>query len=350
MTRLDELWYSRDARGGALLRAGLRVASWLYRSVINIRNALFEARLLKQTRVSGVRTISVGNLVVGGSGKTPAVIFLAQRAVALGLRVAVLSRGYGRRSRRAVRVRPESTVEEVGDEPLLIARRCPTVQVWVGPSRRALAYLARADGAQLLILDDGFQHRALVRDEDIVVIDEAEGHGNGRLLPAGPLREPPSALDRATLVWLRTSGDDRRAPLPPIRVPLVRARYGAAWLISPAGERLPPTALSGRQVVPLTGIARPQRLLSMLERLGASVSAPQVYGDHHAFTQGELARAETLATGLGALLVTTEKDHVRMPPSVAVWRLGLEVEVESGMEVVDRALVGGVSPQKVNAQ
>src|SRR6185436_15940539 len=140
--------------------------------------------------------------------KTPVVIFLAELAARAGKKVAVLSRGYGRASRADVRFDAANLLpaSEVGDEPRLIAQRCPEATVWVGRDRAALARQARDAGAEVLLLDDGMQHRRLARDVDIVVVDAAAGFGNGRLLPAGPLREPLSQLSRASFVWLRDTG------------------------------------------------------------------------------------------------------------------------------------------------
>ncbi len=211
----NELWYgSGQSLGHRLARGPLWAASAVFGAAVAARNRLYDSGALRSVRVEGLIVVSVGNLNVGGAGKTPAVIHLANAAVAEGRKVAVLSRGYGRASDAELVFRGDGpTADEAGDEPVLIASRCPSVHVLVGPDRARLAARAREElGVDLVFLDDGMQHRHLARDAEVVVVDEAAGFGNGRLLPCGPLREPLSALERASLVWLKAS--DAPVPLP----------------------------------------------------------------------------------------------------------------------------------------
>lgn len=284
---------------------GLLVRAW---------HLLFDLGLRKPVRIDGVKVVSVGNLVVGGAGKTPVVMHLANEAVKRGFKVAVLSRGYGRKSSapRSFTLHDLPPVAEVGDEPRLIARRCPEVTLFVGADRVALARRAAAAGFDLLILDDGFQHRRLARDLDVLV---DAGLGNGWMMPAGPLREPPSGRKRATHVWGRdgTAGD-------------VQARHLISRVKGPQGEDV---SLAGKTVVLLLGVARPELVEKSVTALGATVAAVRAHADHHVFTAAELEAARTAAKEQGALLVTTEKDAERLPEGSA-HVLVLDVEITSG--------------------
>lgn len=276
-------WYGRPTWKTWLLAP----LSLLYFVVTQSWHALFELGLRRPTRVEGATVISIGNLVVGGAGKTPLLIHLVNEALARQRKVAVLTRGYGRRSSRPVKLDGSTfpSVDEAGDEPLLIARKCPGVTVFVSSNRVASARQAVREGFDLLFLDDGFQHRRLARDVDLVL---DVGVGNGFLLPAGPLREPPSALRRATHVWKRD----------------VDVHYAV-------------TRLPADKVVLLLGVARPDRVKASVEAAGAEVVALHAYADHHVFTPAEIEAARRDANGRGAVLATTAKDAERLPPGTA---------------------------------
>jgi tetraacyldisaccharide 4'-kinase len=298
----ERLWYGPSVWWGPLLAP----ASALYGLVATAR-----AAFTRPVRVEGLYIISIGNLVVGGAGKTPVVIALARHAHARGHKVAVLSRGYGRTARGPVDFDATALPppEVAGDEPRLIARRCPGVRLFVGADRVASARAALAWGATLAILDDGFQHRRLARDLDLVV---HSGLGNGHLLPRGPLRESIAALDRAHLVVLRDEVPSLGRPRE------LRARTRVL-------DAPPP----GTAVIALCGLARPARFAASLEALGLRVLACHAYPDHHAFSPVELARAEGEARARGATLVLTEKDAERLqhvPPGARV--VGLELTLE----------------------
>lgn len=334
---LERLWYgAAPGPWGWPLAAPAAV----FRAGVALRAGLFDSGVLRSHRIDGARVVSVGNLNVGGAGKTPAVIYLARRALAAGKRVAVLTRGFGRRSSADVVLAPgapQMPAEECGDEPRLIAASCPGCAVLVGADRVRLARRARDElGAELLLLDDGFQHRRLSRDGDIVVVDQAVGFGNGHLLPWGPLREPLSALARATLIWLRAA--DRPCPLPVFAQPVVHVRYAATDLLAPDGQTLALAQLAGRPVVALTAIARPGSFLRTLADLGASVVAEHCFGDHHVFTPPELALVAQSAARAGAWVCTTEKDAARLPPGTSAYVVRLGVEVLDGAPQIDAAL------------
>jgi tetraacyldisaccharide 4'-kinase len=338
---LNELWYPDDKESWPrrLALAPLTAASWLFGGAVSLRSLFYESEALTPTRVEGAQVISVGNLNVGGAGKTPAVIFLAQRAALARKRVAVLSRGYGRPSRDVFAFQgPDAApVTKTGDEPRLIAARCPQARVWVGARRAALALRARReDEAEVILLDDGLQHRALHRDVELVVVDEAIGFGNGELMPRGPLREPLSALERADLIWLRASAG-RPAPLPAFECPVVRVRYFPAAAIDPSGAPHDCASLRGHRAIAVAGLARPEGFFRTLESLGLNLSQRLSFPDHHNLTAAELERVASIAKEQSALVVTTEKDAQRMP-GCAVWQLRMETEIQEGEQHLAQAL------------
>jgi tetraacyldisaccharide 4'-kinase len=272
-----------------------------------------------------VPVISVGNLTVGGAGKTPVTLELAQRLSRRGRRPAVLSRGYGRRSREPLEVMPDARVEAAGDEPLLLARR--GCRVYVGAGRAALAQLAIQRGADVLLLDDGLQHHALARDLDVIVADASNPFGNGRLLPAGPLREPGSALQRVRLgvVWFT------RCDLP--RDPRT-VELSAFPAIESAYEGQ--ADVRGRRVFLFAAIARPESFVATVSALGAEIAGTRWFRDHHLFTPVELADLRRQA--VGALLLTTEKDLMRIADPGDIAAVRIDVRILRGEDVLERAL------------
>lgn len=263
-----------------------------------------------------VPVICVGNLTVGGTGKTPLVLDLARRLA--GRQPHILTRGYGGRLAGPVRVdRGRHDAADVGDEPLLLARRTP---VWVARDRAAGAKAAVAHGARLLLLDDGFQNPTLAKDMSILVVDGEAGFGNGRVFPAGPLREPVAwGLARADAIVVM--GEDRHGLAARSPVPVLRARLV---------PRMPLSFAPLAPIVAFAGIGRPEKFFATLHGLGAEPVAERAFPDHYRFRGDDLLRLEGLAAGLGARLVTTEKDAVRLPGSwrgrVAVLRVGVEWE------------------------
>jgi tetraacyldisaccharide 4'-kinase len=249
-----------------------------------------------------VPVVCVGNLSVGGTGKTPVAIALARRPAAAGRAPHLLSRGYGGSARGPLLVDPaRHDAALVGDEPLLLARAAPT---WVARDRAAGARAAAGAGAGVVVMDDGLQSPSPVKDLALVVVDGAIGFGNRRVLPAGPLREPVAAgLARAHGVVI--VGPDRTglattlpAGLPVIAVDLVL--------------ELPPAA-RGRPLLAFAGIGRPAKLFDALEAAGAALAGRRAFPDHHRYRKRELQALLAEAGRLGALLATTEKDAVRLP-------------------------------------
>jgi len=250
-----------------------------------------------------VPVICVGNIVAGGAGKTPVVLSLALWLQDKGKRPHILSRGYGGALPGPLRVDPAAhSADQVGDEPLLLAAAAPT---WIGSDRIASAKAAIAAGAELLLLDDGFQNPALHYDLALIVIDGGYGLGNGRVMPAGPLREAASAaLARASAVVVIGESSKRlRLDGPPCLSARLAPRDAAD--------------LVGRRIFAFAGIGRPAKFIATLQELGATVTGTRSFADHHRFTESELAALDAAARARDALLVTTEKDWVRLPPR---WR------------------------------
>lgn len=342
-----------------LLLAPLLPPSWAFGAAAAARRALYRHGVLAVERAP-LPVISVGNLALGGTGKTPVVIALASRLRDRGHAVAVLSRGY-RGSGEGPRIvsrgdGPLLPPSDAGDEPVLIARRCPGVHVLVGPRRADLARIAAQDlGASVAILDDGFQHLSLARDLDIVVLDAAAPLGNGFLVPRGPLREGAAALGRAHLVWIAKTdeGDpaiveaaarlaEERTGMPP-----VRARYRVERVLLPDGRS---GSLAGRSVATFAGIGRPSSFRALLEREGARVVAQSTFPDHHGVNARELERVRAGARAAGAeLLCCTEKDAVKLgllqgDPPIAV--VGVSSEILAGEASLSACLerVAGARP------
>jgi len=268
----------------------------IYGAGVRVRNALYDRRTIAPQRLNGP-VVSVGNLSVGGSGKTPFVLLLGSLLQQRGIKFDVLSRGYGRKTRGVLLVDPGGAAPDFGDEPLLLARRLG-VPVVVGENRLEAGHLAEGRfGPQLHLLDDGFQHRALARDFDIVLVTPEDLRD--RLLPAGHLREPLSSLFRADAVVL-TSGAS--ADGFPLQNKLVwRARRGIV-----------PKDIPDRPVA-FCGIARPRNFLLQLRTAGIEPAAEAFYRDHHAYNEQDIADLLRLRqTSEAGGFVTTEKDAINL--------------------------------------
>lgn len=259
---------------------------------------------------AAVPVISVGNLTVGGTGKTPLALHLAKYLAEQGEKPAILLRGYGGDlgRKKSLNVMREHIAREVGDEAVMLRRALSKTpaQVWVGRNRRISAYEAVKAGATVLILDDGFQYRSIKRDLDLVVVDGAVGFGNGLCLPAGPLREPFVNIKRAhmAVVVNLAAGTKLQLPIPTIQAAL-----------QPVMEDI--LVLRGKPLVAMSGIGRPQKFFDSLRGGGLSVVATFPFPDHHAFTAQDLADVAQAAQRHDAKIVTTAKDHARLPENFA---------------------------------
>jgi tetraacyldisaccharide 4'-kinase len=300
-SRLERLWYGD--RAAAPFLAPL---AWIYGAITDARRRAYAAGLLRQRRLARP-VVVVGNLTVGGTGKTPLTIHVARLLSAERLRVGVVSRGYGRRRGAPRDVHPDSDWRDVGDEPVIIARRtgCATL---VANDRVAAARTLIARGADVIVADDGLQHLALGRDCAIAVIDGGRGFGNGRLLPQGPLREPVAALGSADIVVV--NGEPAHGSLAGALPPgTLSMRLAAQPALRVDGRGLPCelSAFSGRRVHAVAGIGNPQRFFGELAGRGIEVIA-HAFPDHHPFTAHELAFADDLP------ILMTEKDAVKCTP------------------------------------
>lgn len=315
---LEAIWYrpGDQVRGRPLFRL-LRLLSLPYEAAIRVRNHLYDRGVLPRVRI-GRPVVSVGNVTVGGTGKTPLVMLVAKLLLEAGHRPAILSRGFGGRPARPILVVSDGNrilagPEAAGDEPVLMARTLPTVPVLTGPDR-AKTGAAAIDrfGANVLILDDAFQHRRLVRDLDIVLTDIRLPFGNGSLLPAGPLREPAQALDRAQIV-VRTGSEEEVRRAPAVASELRGYRRPCELIRGDGRERHPATALSGKRVLAFAGLGRPDDFRKTLRALGAEVEVFLPYADHCPYRRADVAAISEKAAAAGAnLIVTTEKDAVRL--------------------------------------
>ena len=321
-----------------LALAPLLPLGWLVGGAASLHRALYERGLL-QRRGLAAHVISVGNLVAGGAGKTPLAAWIAQGLAARGHRVVLASRGYGRSDRGAVRVVSDGrqlspSLARLGDEPVLLAGQLPGVPVMVGRDRglvglRALA----AHGAEVLVLDDGFQHHRLARDVDLVCFDGAFGLGSAAVMPRGPLREFPGVLRRADAIAvidgpLRAPDRQRVTGLAPEARWLQATRHPVSVVPLGGGPALPLTALEGQRLGMLAGIGLPAAFRRSLEALGVGVVAERIFPDHHRYRARDLVG---LARG-ARRWITTEKDALKILPrwageaEVLVLRSGLRVD------------------------
>lgn len=322
---LNRCWYGRGL--DCLVARGLLIPfSVLFRLLVVLRAWFYRRGWLHAERMP-VPVVVVGNLTAGGAGKTPLTLALVAWLLEAGFRPGIISRGHGGTGRQAMSVMPESDPALVGDEPVLLARRagCP---VWVGrkraeAGRQLLVFHPEVD---VLVADDGLQHYALGRDVEIVVVDGQRGLGNGWMLPAGPLREPPRRMQSVTAVVMNGDAHPGLAvPQPFFRMRLRGDRLQN--LLDPA-QAVPASALADGPVHAVAGIGNPQRFFDALAAKGLAV-VPHAFPDHHAF------KPEDLPPGR---LVMTEKDAVKIAPLAQerglrdCWVLAVDAELEPGLK------------------
>lgn len=291
--RTPKFWTGKDSVSRTLSDA-LQPFGWVYGKITAWRaNRHWKYR-------SRSRVICVGNLTVGGTGKTPVAIAIAELLAQRNIQPFFLTRGYGGKERGPLQVDPKGhTAKDVGDEPLLLANARPTI---VSRDRPAGAEMADRNGAEVIVMDDGHQNPTLRKHISFVVVDAQTGFGNRRILPAGPLREPvKEGLKRAHAVIL--VGGDENAKITGFHGTVFRARLVPQEIAH----------LREKPVIAFAGIGQPKKLLQSLRELGANVKALKSFPDHHIYAPKEIAALQQKAAEAGAMLVTTEKDYVRLP-------------------------------------
>lgn len=335
----------------SLARTALRAASVGYGAAIAARNLAYE-RGWKARHAVNVPVVSVGNITLGGTGKTPMVEWVARWCRTRGLRVAILSRGYGHTA-------------GMNDEGLVLEDNLPDVPHYQGADRVALARTAVEESAsELLVLDDGFQHRRLARDLDLVLLDALDPFGLGALCPRGLLREPARSLRRAGMVVLSRADLVEPAARAAIRARAERAAGPLRWaearhaprdLIDAAGAHHALTDLDGPRVAAFCGIGNPEGFRWTLGQLGTRLAGFRAFADHHAYTRADVQELGTWAEGLEAdLALTTQKDFVKLrtltvgPVPLRALRIGIEIVAGAAelSEALAMVVPAGLQPSR----
>ncbi len=332
MRLIEKAW-----SGGGVLdriaRVVLAPLEGLYRGVVAVRGALYNTGTIPVVR-SPIPVVSVGNLTVGGTGKTPVSAWIAEKLVSQGISPFIVMRGYG------------------GDEPMVHSRTNPGVPVIVAVDRSEGIAQAAKSGADVAVLDDAFQHRRAARDVDLVLVSADIWSNRTRMLPAGPFREPMSALRRASAVIItrKTATDDqvmsvrRLVAREATGVPIVVLRLELSELIreTPPSGSMPAGMLRGMKALAVAAIGNPGAFFRQLEAEGALVDS-MTYPDHHRFTAGDVAELTARSVGRD-LVVCTLKDAVKLGPmwpagSIPLWYVSLAVRVESGEAAIDALMM-----------
>ncbi len=344
---MNEVEYLRMISGqrqdwrARILKPFLWLLSLLYQVAIVLRNRMFDWRFRSIEKVA-VPVISLGNLTTGGTGKTPMVAYLTQHFQRQSVKVALLSRGY------------RSLPGEVNDEKLLLDRLCPDIPHYQNPDRCLSATKAIAAGGELLILDDGFQHRRLARNLDIVLIDAVCPWGFGYLLPRGLLREPKSSLQRADFVILTRSDQCSKTELDRLTTEISKhvsedriahAVFRPQGLVNVKGETQSLESVAGKTAVAFCAIGNPEGFRRTLENTGFPMSDLQIFPDHHHYTRNELNQIGLHASRVSAeLILTTCKDLVKISEQklsdIPVWAVEIGVEITMGAEDLEGILRG----------
>jgi tetraacyldisaccharide 4'-kinase len=301
------------------LRGGLIPAALAYALVQRMRAGLYRSGILTARKLP-CPVISIGNITVGGTGKTPATAYIARLLMSQGLKVAVLSRGYGGALEGQVAIVSDGhelalPADQCGDEPFLLARSVPGLAVVIGADRYAAGQLAlKGCRPDIFLLDDGYQHLRLHRDLNILLLDCARPFGNGWALPAGLLREPKGAVGRADLIIMTRCPEGALPILPVAGKPCCRARHNLSDLVPLAGgEPIQFEALRGRKVVAFSGIAEPQTFVDGLRGQGLQVAASLSFPDHVVYNEARFTEIEAILRTSGAdYAITTEKDGVKL--------------------------------------
>ncbi len=349
--------HTRDIR---LLLWFLKQLSHIFQAVVQTRLLLYDVGILPRFHL-GCQIISVGNVTVGGTGKTPVVEIFARELHAAGRKVAILSRGYRKKEKPLLQrlllgqqFSPPRVVsdgerllldsEMSGDEPYMLARNLPGVVVLVDKDRvKSARYAIKHFGCDMLILDDGFQYQRMLHRHEVVLVDHTNPFGNGHLLPRGILREPARNIRRANFIFITKSDGHSEALRRQLRGLNPRAEITECCHRScffkevETGARIELAAVAGRPVVSLSGIAVPSGFENSLRGMGARVLACKRFVDHHRFRRQEIIDIIDYAAGIGAeMILTTEKDSVRLPrienAKVPVYYLRMDIQILQGYD------------------
>lgn len=334
--------YYREVISGQRLGAAAGVFRFLlsaakipYSTVVRVRNRLYSKGLLKRYR-SGAVVISVGNITAGGTGKTPLVIWLCRQLEKKEISVAVLTRGYKSKVDKQITKNEEKSSRT--DEPAIISEGCPPAKVVVNPDRRAGARKAvNKLGSEVLIMDDGFQHRRLHRDIDIVTLDATEPFGYGKLLPAGLLREPIEGLRRADAIVLTRCDQVKEQQLEKIEEKLkaikndmiiAKSIHAPVRLIYQDSSQGIIEELNSKKVFAFCGIGNPNSFLQTLKNIGSDVLSFEIFNDHYHYREDDIRRIGKKAKELKAdLIITTHKDWSKVRCLLSTSRSGFEMRV-----------------------
>lgn len=384
---IDVIIHNRRGIRASLLRLVFRGLSGIYSAAVRTRLYLYRHRYIHDHHL-GVPVISVGNLTVGGTGKTPVVEMLVKALQEHGRTVCILSRGYKSKRQKklsfskkmAARLgwipKPPEPLPRVvsdgenvlldshnaGDEPFMLAKNCPGVPVVVDKNRvKAGAYAIQKFGADVLVLDDGLQYLKLKHRHDIVLIDKTAAFGvNGHMLPRGTLREPPRSLRRASYIFITKSDGDTEDLIGQIRrynraAEIIECRHRAMHFENiHTGERIPIDGLRGKFVGALSGIAVPESFENLVRKLGAKVEVISRFADHHRFHGPEIRQfVERCVRRDVHCMVTTEKDYVRFPKlpvaDIPFYFMRVEIEILKGREIFDKMVRLIAEPRRVPA-
>ncbi len=336
--------------------------SIFYRLGLIVRNLLFKLNIFSAVRLD-VKVISVGNVTVGGTGKTPCVESVARLLKKKGCRVAVLSRGFGRKRKGIVVVsdgeKVNVNVDQTGDEPMALAKNLSGIPVIVGKDRAETGRLAIQNwGVDVLLLDDAFHNQQVKKDFDIVVMDSTNLWGNGRVLPAGPLRESLHGLERADTIILsrvnesqgRETGINRIQRFSDARL-FSAIHKPVHWVSIQDNKKYELNTLKDKKGIAFAGIGNPDSFQNTLRSIGIELADYIVFRDHHGYRASDLKKIIQRAKAKKAeVLVTTEKDHVRLPPHwnppIPVYFLKIEFEIQKGFQGLNQLLDSVLTPQK----
>lgn len=338
----DILSHRDNSAGAKLLRLLLRLVSWLYAAAVWTRNLMYDRGLLMSAS-AGIPVISVGNITTGGTGKTPLVIWLCRYLEQKNIKAAILTRGY------------KTEQGMMSDEPALLAKACPQTAVVVDPDRMAGAYKAFAlHNAKTLVLDDGFQHRRLKRDLNILTLDATCPFGYGKVLPAGLLREPLSGVRRADIIVITRYDQVEPTAMQKLEttlaamatgIPVVKATHKHTHAVASGAKTLPLAALQGKKAFVFCGIGNPEAFFEHVRQNGILIVGTHIFNDHHPFILDDIKMIIRQAKSCGAeIILCTQKDWVKsalLTPEdtdIPLAYLAMELEFVEGEDVLKKAI------------